>query len=720
MSNKWQPARSVQPVSAFGHFSQTRLVRLVILNALLCGVYVAIASLGLLFATAPNPFSPVWPLSGVVFLALFQEGLWLWPGVFVGEMITGIWIGIPIPIEIGIAVFSTLEAVIGVALLRPLLASPFELDSLKEILAFIAVTILVSVPLAATGVVVLFMLSQGVPGAEAWHFWRVWWIGDVMGVLTVAPALVAFQRLRIRYLRWNRIVEVVVMYGLLITVTGIVMRFELNYAYVLFVFVIWAALRFRPHGAAVAIGVISILTIGLTRLGNGPFVVAAFDNGLFFLQTFLAVLVVTGLIMSALVAERERRLYATRLLADVGSILTQDADQAQRLNAVARRIAARVDGCCIDLLDGDGRLQTGAAACVDPRCAPHLAVLRQITADPAEPYLLAQVLQQRQPLILFDLKGQELAVRIAPGGAREGPWAAIRPVMLIAAPLIVQDQPLGALLLFSRHPAGICQRIDPETVQELAERLAQALLTSRLSTELARLNRFEAIGQMASGIAHDFNNLLTVVEARSELALENLEGNHPARTDLDAILSVLKRGQALVRELQLIGQRDEMSMQRLDLNELVRRADLLLRSLLGKNIEINYDLNYDNLFCQVEPTQLERVLVNLVKNACDAMPSGGRITISTGRCEIVRQHPDVPELTPGRYVQLTVRDTGSGIAPEVAARMFEPYFTTKGPGKGSGLGLAISYSLIKQMQGAITLQSEVGRGTKFVIYLPAG
>lgn len=125
-------------------------------------------------------------------------------------------------------------------------------------------------------------------------------------------------------------------------------------------------------------------------------------------------------------------------------------------------------------------------------------------------------------------------------------------------------------------------------------------------------------------------------------------------------------------------------------------------------------------FCQVEPTQLERVLVNLVKNACDAMPSGGRITISTGRCEIVRQHPDVPELTPGRYVQLTVRDTGSGIAPEVAARMFEPYFTTKGPGKGSGLGLAISYSLIKQMQGAITLQSEVGRGTKFVIYLPAG
>ncbi|MCX7790662.1 MAG: MASE1 domain-containing protein [Chloroflexaceae bacterium] len=107
---------------AISHLFRTNLVRLVILNALLCGVYVVMASFGLLFATAPNPFSPVWPLSGVIFLALFQGGLWLWPGVFVGEMITGIWIGVPIPIEIGIAVFSTLEAVIGVALLRPLRA----------------------------------------------------------------------------------------------------------------------------------------------------------------------------------------------------------------------------------------------------------------------------------------------------------------------------------------------------------------------------------------------------------------------------------------------------------------------------------------------------------------------------------------------------------------------------------------------------------------------
>lgn len=332
---------------AISHLFRANLVRLAILNALLCGVYVVMASFGLLFAAAPNPFSPVWPLSGVIFLALFRGGLWLWPGVFVGEVITGIWIGIPVPVEIGIAGFSTLEAVIGVALLRPLLGPSFELDSLKEVLAFIAVTMLVSVPLAATGAVGVFMLSQGVPGAEAWHFWRAWWIGDVMGVLTVALALIAFQRPRIRYLRWNRIVEAAVLYGLLITVTGIVMRFELNYAYVLFVFVIWTALRFGPHGTAVAIGVISILTIGLTRLGNGPFVVAAFDDGLFFLQTFLGVLVATGLIMSALVAKRERRLRAMRLLADVGNVLTQRADEAQMLDAAARHVAARVDGCCI-------------------------------------------------------------------------------------------------------------------------------------------------------------------------------------------------------------------------------------------------------------------------------------------------------------------------------------------------------------------------------------
>lgn len=702
-------------MSTFSQWFGSDLARLAVHNALLSGVYVGVALFGLLFATEPNPVSPVWPLSGIIFLALLQGGLRFWPGVFIGELITGLWIRTPIPTEIGIAAASTLEAVIGVALLRPFIGRSLELDSLKKVLAFIAVTTLLSVPLAAAGAAFFFTLGHGYDVAYAWKIWRTWWIGDVMGVLTIAPALVALQQLRIRTLPWQRIIEGLALYGLLAAATWIVMQERFNYTYLLFIFVIWTALRFGPNGTAGAVGVVSVLTIGLTALGRGPFIVAVLDDNLFFLQTFLGVLVVTALIMSALVAERERQIRLFRLLADVGNIVTRPADEAQMLANIATRIAASVEGCCIDLLERDGRLRTAAAACSHPRCEGHVSALVQLASDPSEPYLLTRVIRQRQPLMLF-AHGQDLATQIAPVGSRQAIWAAIRPRALVAVPLIAYDQPLGGMLLFAHDPTRPVLRVDVPVAQALAEQVAQALVTTRLSAELTRLNKLDALGQLASGIAHDFNNLLTVIEGHTDLALECLESSHPASTDLEAVRRAVQRAKNLVGELRSISRRDPLVMQHLDLNELVRRSEPLLRPLLGKTIELVYYLTPDPLPCLVEPAQFERVLINLVANARDAMPEGGRITISTSRCDITRPH--LPELAPGRYAQLSVRDTGAGIAPEVMAHIFEPYFTTKGAGKGSGLGLAISYGLIRQMQGTITVQSEIGRGTEFVIYLP--
>jgi PAS domain S-box-containing protein len=249
-------------------------------------------------------------------------------------------------------------------------------------------------------------------------------------------------------------------------------------------------------------------------------------------------------------------------------------------------------------------------------------------------------------------------------------------------------------------------------LQDITERRA-------LQNELAHAQKMESIGRLAGGVAHDFNNLLTAILGNAELAALDLEPDHPARVSIDEITKAAEGAARLTRQLLSFARRQMIEPVPLNLSEVVGGSLELLRRLLPEDIEIVSALEPNPGIVEADPGQIQQVLVNLTVNARDAMPEGGQLVIETSS-EIVTDEylAGQPEVVRGRWVSLSVTDTGQGMSPEVQAHLFEPFFTTKPQGSGTGLGLATCHGIVKQSGGHIWIHSEAGQGTKVTIMLP--
>jgi signal transduction histidine kinase/CheY-like chemotaxis protein len=241
----------------------------------------------------------------------------------------------------------------------------------------------------------------------------------------------------------------------------------------------------------------------------------------------------------------------------------------------------------------------------------------------------------------------------------------------------------------------------------------------RLEARLREAEKMDAIGRLAGGIAHDFNNLMTIVTGYSILLRDELEDSPPRRDRVDQIYKAAQQANSLTRQLLAFGRRQLLQPRVLNLNEVLEQMEKLLRRLLSEDIELIFVRDQSKHLIRSESGQIEQVIMNLVINARDAMPHGGKLVVSTANVNLDEGYlRGKPRVKPGAYVHLSVSDTGSGIDAETMAHIFEPFFTTKEQGKGTGLGLATVYGIVKQAGGYITVESEPCHGTAFHVYLP--
>ncbi len=339
--------------------------------------------------------------------------------------------------------------------------------------------------------------------------------------------------------------------------------------------------------------------------------------------------------------------------------------------------------------------------------------------------------------LLFNRRAEEI-IGARPQNTNAQDWASSQQWTVDAAALLPDNHPLLRAMDGSESseieitvrapaaPAGVKVAVTatPLRYQDLPAAggimvMRDVTQERRLEEQLRQAQKMDAIGRLAGGVAHDFNNLLAVIKSYGALILEQLPPNDPKRDDLEQMLDAARRSASLTKQLLAFTRHQPVQPKALQLNDVVSNMERMLRRVIGEDVRLLTSLAPSLGSIRADTTQIEQIILNLVVNAREAMPNGGRLTIETAKVLLDEDYAaDHAGVAPGSYAMLAVTDTGTGIHPDIRSRIFEPFFTTKELGKGTGLGLATVYGIVQQNGGHVWLYSELGRGTCFKLYFP--
>jgi PAS domain S-box-containing protein len=654
--------------------------RIVLLNLALALVYFVLARMGLEFAYVQEMATLIWMPTGLSLAAVLLGGYRLLPGVALGAFLTPLASPVPLWVCFATSAGNTLEAFLGALFLTRFTDFQISFPRIRDVRNFLLWAALLSTTASAT-VGVGTLCTAGIVAWEQFPaVWLIWWLGDAVGNMLVAPLILVWNRLP----RWQ--LDNWLEFALVLALTSLVTlavfggwipspRVEpYPLAFLVFPLLIWGALRFEQYGCTAANFVVAALAAWMTLVGKGPFAAFGLQERIAMLSVFMMLTIVPAQLLAASMSERR---HAEKALQQAYDQIHQIIDNAP--------------GVAIQGYDHEGRVLFWNRASER---------LYGFTEQQALGRRLGEFLLSEEDAREFDQMVQRTLQTGQAASLRE--WetrtASGTPRCILSS--------LFPVRLEGGQTWIICMDVD------ITER-------KRLEGELFRVQRLDSIGRLAGGIAHDFNNLLTAIMSYADLAIARLPEQHPAVDDLKRLLDTANRAADLAKHLLAFARRQTLSPQVIDLNQIIHDIAPLMTRLLGNAVDLRILTEPALQKVKADPAQIQQVILNLAINARDAMPEGGVLTIETANVVLgeadVQSHPD---LSPGEYVRLSVRDTGVGMEPEQMEHIFEPFYTTKGK-SGTGLGLAVVYGVVKQSGGHITVESKRGQGSTFHIYLPS-
>ncbi|HTT39565.1 MAG TPA: MASE1 domain-containing protein [Burkholderiales bacterium] len=657
--------------------------------------YFALAWLSTRMTPRLGDFAYVWPAGGFALgvLLIAPNRLWLafLAALFVADLGQAEGLTYSLQITAGYSTTYLGSLCLAAWILRRMIGMPVRLDRVRKVLLFVLVA-----PIGANAVAAgLGALVSGVfEGQNYLQSFRVWWVSDVLGLILVAPLVVAWADVGLEQFRGTsarRVAEAVACFS----GVGVVAYWAFSphavpggavppLTHFIVPFLIWAALRFGPRGQSASMLLLTAVAVSQTMRGYGPFSAAFTDveRSVLYLQIFLMVATIMTLLASALMRERQTALadaeewklrYETAVLSS-GSVL-YDIDLTTRRIVLGGNVEGMLGFAPAELSDVSAWL-----AQVHPADVGMLQNEIQALSKAATRTHMLEYRMRRKDGVYIDL---EDSGRLMPPGDGQ----AVRVI-------------------------GFWN--------DVTERRRAEADRTRLDAHLRETQKMEALGTMAGGIAHDFNNILGAILGYGEIALGEARSDTRQHRHLQAIMDAARRGKALVDQILTFARRGSNQKRAVELLRIVREVRDLLSGSMAPNVTLRLDLEDAQAAVEGNATQVHQLLMNLCTNAAQAMPEGGELVVGLAT-ELVAQARTVSHgyLQAGRYAVLSVHDTGTGIAPEVLGRMFEPFYTTRGPGGGTGLGLALVQAIVADHGGAIDIETRVGAGTLFRVYLPA-